>query len=149
MSLQQTVESSLKDAMRAGDDVRKTTLRNIIAGIKNAKVEKMADLTDEDVQAVVRKEIKAQREAIADAEKANRADLVSEAEAQIKILEEFTPKQLSRAEVVAAAQAVMAEVGATGPGDMGKVMKVLQPKIKDVADGKMISEVVKELLAAH
>lgn len=149
MSLQQTVESALKDAMRANNDTRKTVLRGIIAGIKLTKVEKQAELTDEDVQAVIRKEIKAQREAIADAQKASRPDLVEGAEAQIKILEEFTPKQLSRDEVVAAAQAVMAEVGASTPADMGKVMKVLQPRIKDVADGRMISEVVKELLASH
>jgi len=149
MSLQQTIESALKDAMRSGDDTRKISIRAIIAGIKLARVEKMAELTDEDVQAIIRKEIKAQRESILDAQKADRADLIADAEAQIKILEEFTPKQLSREEVTAQARAVIAEVGATSPTDMGKVMKVLQPKIKDIADGRMISEVVKELLAAH
>ncbi len=132
--------------MRANDDLRKTSLRGIIAGIKLGRVDKQADLTDEEVQAVVRKEIKAQREAIADAQKAGRADLVTEAESRIKVFEEFIPKMLGRAEIVQQAQAVMAEVGETSPADMGKVMKVLQPKLKDQADGKLISEVVNELL---
>lgn len=134
--------------MRANSDVRKTAIRGIIAGIKNAKVDKQAELTDEDVLGIVRKEIKAQREAISDAEKASRADLVAESEAKIKVLEEFVPKQLGRAEVIERVRAIVTQVGAAGPGDMGKVMKVAQPQLRDIADGKMISDVVKEVLAS-
>jgi hypothetical protein len=149
MSLQQTIESALKDAMRANDDTRKIALRSVIAGIKLAKVEKQAELTDEDVLAVVGKEIKSQREAIADAEKAARADLIAQAQALIAVLEAYLPKQLSREEVAARAKAVIAATNAAGPADMGKVMKVLQPQLKGLADGKVISEVVRELLAAR
>ena len=148
MSLQQNIESELKNAMRASDETRKTALRSVIAGIKLAKVEKQAELTDDEVQAVIRKEIKSHRESIADAQKASRADLVAQSEAIIAILESFLPKQFSRDEIVAQAQAVIAEAGASGPVDMGKVMKVLQPKLKGLADGKLVSDVVKELLTA-
>ena len=147
MSLQQSIESALKDALRSGDETRKTALRLVIAGIKNAKVEKRAELTDEEVQSIVSKEVKSQREAIADAQKAARPALVAEAENLIAAMETFLPKQLSRAEIAAEVQAVMAEIGASSPGDVGKVMRVLQPKLKGLADGKLISEVVKELLS--
>lgn len=146
MSLQQTIEAALKEALRANAETRKTTLRGVIAGIKNARVDKQADLTDEEVQGIVRKEIKAQREVIVDAQKAARPDLIAEAESKIQILEEFIPKQLSRADIAEQVKAIMAEVGASGPADMGKVMKVVQPRLKDLADGKTISDVVKELL---
>ncbi|HLF00471.1 MAG TPA: GatB/YqeY domain-containing protein [Anaerolineales bacterium] len=148
MSLQQTIEAALKDALRANDETRKTALRSVIAGIKLAKVEKQAELTDEEVLAVIGKEIKSQREAIADAEKAARADLIAPAQALMAVLESYLPRQLSREQVVAHANAAIAEAGAAGPADMGKVMKILQPKLKGLADGKVISEVVRELLAA-
>ena len=150
MSLKETIEAELKNAMRAGDETRKTALRGIIAGIKLAAVEQRGtDLTDDDVQNIVRKEVKAQREAIADAQKASRPELVAQSESLIAVLETFLPKQLSRAEIAAQAKAVMVEVGATGPGDIGKVMKVLQPKLKGLADSKLVGDVVKELLAQN
>jgi uncharacterized protein YqeY len=147
MTLQATIEDGLKQALRAGDELRKTTLRGVIAGIKLVQVDKQAPLTDDDVQGVVRKEIKAQREAIADAQKASRPDLIAQAEATIGVLEAYLPQQLSRDEIEAQARQVIAEVGASGPADMGKVMKTLQPRLKDKADGKLISDVVKALLA--
>ena len=148
MSLKETIESELLKAIKAGDETRKTALRAIIAGIKLAVVERRNEpFTDEDVLAVVRREIKSQREFIADAQKANRADLVQDSEALIAVLESYLPKQLSREEVLAQARAAIAEVGAAGPADMGKVMKVVQPRVKGLADGKLVSDVVKELLA--
>jgi uncharacterized protein len=148
MSLQETIESALKDAMRANDAVRKTAIRSIIAGLKLLKVEKQAELTDEDVLAVIRKEIKSQHEAIADAQKASRPDLVQEAEVLIAIYETYVPQLMTREQVALHANAAIAETGASSPADMGKVMKVLQPKLKGQADGKVISDVVKELLAS-
>lgn len=147
MSLQQTIESALKDAMRAQDDTRRIALRSIIAGIKLEKVEKQAELTDDEVLSIIRKEIKGQREAIADAEKASRPDLIQKSEALIAIYESYLPQQLSREQVTEQAKAVITETGAVGPADMGKVMKILQPKVKGLADGKLVSDVVKELLA--
>lgn len=148
MSLQQTIESALKDAMRAQDETRKIALRSILAGIKLARVEKQAELTDEEILTIIRKEIKVQREAIADAEKASRPDLIEKSEALITIYDSYLPQQLSREQVAEQVKTAIEETGAAGPGDMGKVMKVIQPKLKGLADGKLVSDVVKELLAA-
>src|SRR5574341_308685 len=147
MTLQATIQDGLIQALRAGDEVRKIALRGVLAGIKLAQVEKQAHLTDEEAQGIIRKEIKSQREAIADAQKASRPDLVAQGEAMIGVLESFLPKQLSRDEVLKHAKAVISEVGATGSADMGKVMKALQPRLKGLADGKLVSDVVKELLS--
>lgn len=147
MSLKETIEAELKNALRSGDETRKTALRSIIAGIKLAAVDKRQGLDDADVLAVINKEIKSQREALADAEKANRPDLTAKAQATSAILESFLPRQLSRDKVAAQVSAAIAEVGAAGPGDMGKVMKVLQPRLKGLADGKTVSDLVRELLA--
>lgn len=133
--------------MRANHAVRKITLRGILAGIKLAQVDKQAELTDSEVQKVVRKEIKAEREAILDAHKAVRPELVAEGEAKLKILEEFVPRQLGREEIAEKVRAVMLELGAAGPADLGRVMKVVQPQLKDLADGKTVGDVVRELLA--
>ncbi|MEK7440760.1 MAG: GatB/YqeY domain-containing protein [Chloroflexota bacterium] len=150
MSLKQTIETELKNAMRAGDERRKIALRSIVAGIKLAEVEQRGTpLEDSDVLGIIQKEIKSQRESIADAQKASRPDLIAASEALITIYESFLPKQFSRDEVIVHVQAAIAEVGATHPGDMGKVMKVIQPKLKGQADSKLISEVVKELLAGN
>lgn len=147
MTLQETIEAALKQALRAGDETRKTAVRSVLAGIKLAQVEKQSRLSDEDVQGVIRKEVKSQREAMADAQKASRPDLVAEAEAMIGVLESFLPEQISRDQVLAQARQAIVEVGASGPADLGKVMKVLQPRLKGLADGKLVSEAVKELLS--
>ena len=148
MSLKQTIETELKNAMKANDDTRKIALRSVIAGIKLAQVEQRGtEITDTDVLTIIQKEIKSQRESIADAQKASRPDLIPQCEALIAVLESFLPKQLSREDVIAHVKAAIIESGASGASDMGKVMKIIQPKLKGQADNKMISEVVKELLA--
>jgi uncharacterized protein YqeY len=112
-----------------------------------AEIAKLAPLTDEEQLAVLTTEVKRRRETIADAEKAGRSDLIAREQAELGVVLGYLPKQMSREEVVAAAQQVVAEVGAKGPQDTGKVMGKLMPQLKGKADGKMISEVVKELLA--
>jgi uncharacterized protein YqeY len=112
-----------------------------------AEIAKLAPLTDEEQLAVLTTEVKRRRETIADAEKAGRSELLKQEQAELEILLDYLPKQLSREEVMAAAQKVVAEVGAKGPQDTGKVMSKLMPQLKGKADGKLISEVVKELLA--
>jgi len=112
-----------------------------------AEIAKLVPLTDEEQLSVLTTEVKRRRETIADAEKAARADLIAREQAELDVVLGYLPKQLSREEVVAAAQKVVAEVGAKGPQDTGKVMGKLMPQLKGKADGKMISEVVKELLA--
>jgi uncharacterized protein len=112
-----------------------------------AEIAKLVPLTDEEQLSVLTTEVKRRRETIADAEKAGRPDLIAREQAELNVVLGYLPKQMSREEVTAAAQAVIAEVGAKGPQDTGKVMSKLMPQLKGKADGKLISEVVKELLA--
>jgi len=111
-----------------------------------AEIAKLTPLTDEEQLAVLTTEVKRRRETIADAEKAKRLDLIAREQAELDVVLSYLPKQMSREEVTAAAQKVIAEVGAKGPQDTGKVMGKLMPQLKGKADGKMIREVVKELL---
>ena len=113
-----------------------------------AEIAKLTPLTDEEQLAVLTTEVKRRRETIADAEKAGRADLLAREQAELEVVMAYLPRQLSRDEVAAAAQKVIAEVGAKGLQDTGQVMGKLMPQLKGKADGKMISEVVKELLVA-
>jgi hypothetical protein len=112
-----------------------------------AEIAQLTPLTDEEQLAVLTTEVKRRRETIADAEKAGRPDLVAREQAELEVVLVYLPQQLSREEVTAAAQKVIAEVGAHGPQDTGRVMGKLMPQLKGKADGKLISEVVKELLA--
>jgi uncharacterized protein YqeY len=111
-----------------------------------AEIARLVPLTDEEQLSVLTTEVKRRRETIADAEKAGRADLVEREQAELEVVIGYLPKQMSREEVTAAAQAIIAEVGAKGPADTGKVMGKLMPQLKGKADGKMISDVVKALL---
>ena len=113
---------------------------------QRAEIDKLMPLTDEEQLAVLATEVKRRRETIADAEKAGRADLLKQEQAELEVVLGYLPKQMSREEVVAAAQKVITEVGAKGPQDTGKVMGKLMPQLKGKADGRMINEVVKELL---
>jgi uncharacterized protein len=112
-----------------------------------AEIAKLTPLNDEEQLTVLITEVKRRRDTIAEAEKANRPEIVAREQAELDVVLGYLPKQMSREEVTAAAQAVVAEVGAKGPADTGKVMGKLMPQLKGKADGKMISEVVKELLA--
>ena len=112
-----------------------------------AEIARLTPLSDEEQLAVLTTEVKRRRETIADAEKAGRADLIEREQAELEVVLAYLPKQMSREEVIAAAQQVVGEVGAKGLQDTGKVMGKLMPQLKGKADGKMISEVVKELLA--
>jgi uncharacterized protein len=111
-----------------------------------AEIAKLVPLTDEEQLSVLTTEVKRRRETIADAEKAGRADLLAREQAELEVVLGYLPKQMSREEVTAAAQKVIAEVSAKSPQDTGKVMGKLMPQLKGKADGKMISEAVKELL---
>ncbi len=111
-----------------------------------AEIAKLAPLTDDEQLTVLTTEVKRRRETIADAEKAGRPEIASREQAELEVVLGYLPKQMSREEVTAAAQKVVTEVGAKGPQDTGKVMGKLMPQLKGKADGKMISEVVKELL---
>jgi len=140
------LQSSLKDAMRSGDDVRKRTLRMVLSAIKLAEVEKRGPLDEAAIAGILRKEIKMVQEAIDEAQRASRADLVQASQAELGVLEAYLPKAMDPAELAQLARQAIAEAGAAGPQDLGKVMKALVPLVEGRADGKQISAVVRELL---
>jgi uncharacterized protein YqeY len=146
MDIKTQLTESMKDAMKSGDEVRKRTTRMALANIKQAEVDKQTKLDDAAVISLLQKEIKNRRESVDEAKKANRADLIADNEAEIKVLEVFLPKAMPAEELRALARAAIAEVGAASPTDMGKVMKALLPKVAGRAAGDQVSAMVKELL---
>ncbi len=146
MITKQELEIALRNAMKSGDEVRKRTIRMVLASIKLVEVEKGTTLSEPELAAILQKEIKIRKEAIQDAEKGNRPDLVEANQAEIKVLEEFLPKQLTEDELIAMAKAVINQVGASSLADMGKVMKVLLPQIKGQAPNELVSKIVRQLL---
>jgi uncharacterized protein YqeY len=147
MDIKTQLTESVKDAMKSGDEVRKRTLRMVLAAVKQVEVDKRIAIDDLAVVALIQKEIKNRREAIEEAQKASRSDLVEENEAEIKVLEVFLPKAMPADELRALVQAAITETGASAPSDMGKVMKIVMPKVAGRAPNDMISSTVKELLA--
>ncbi len=146
MDIKAQLTEAMKQAMRANDDVARRTTRMALAAAKQAEVDKRITLDDAAVIGLLQKEIKNRREAVEEAKKANRSDLISENEAEIKVLEGFLPKAMSPDELRTLAQAAVAETGASTQTDMGKVMKALMPKVAGRAAGDQVSAVVKELL---
>ena len=146
MDIKTQLNESVKDAMKSGDEVRKRTLRMVLAAVKQVEVDKRIELDDLAVVALIQKEIKNRREAIEEAKTANRPDLIGENEIEITVLEAFLPKAMPAEELRALVQAAIAETGAVVPSDMGKVMKIVMPKVAGRAPNDMISSTVKELL---
>jgi uncharacterized protein len=146
MDTKTLLENDLKNAMRSGDVVRKRALRMALSAIKLSEVQKGAPLDESQVLAVLQKEIKSGQETIAEAEKANRPEISTAAQAEIAILENYLPPSLTQAELEALVRATIMEVGATTPAEMGKVMKVLMPKVQGRATGEQVSQTVRKLL---
>jgi uncharacterized protein YqeY len=144
--LQKKITEDMKQAMKSGDTVKRDTLRLLLSSIKNAEGAKLDALDEGEVLSVISKDVKRHLESIDAYKKGDRTDLVTKEEAELKILQSYLPEQLSRDEIVKAAKDVIAAVGAAGPGDKGKVMQQLMPGLKGKADGKVINEVVMELL---
>ena len=149
MEIQKRIESDFKTALKSGDEVSKRTLRMVLSSIKLGEVEKGHALSDDEVIGILQKEIKSLREAIADAEKAGRKDLIAETKPEIDILEQYTPRQLDEEQVIEMAREAIEEVGATSPQEMGKVMKVLMPRVQGRAEGSKVSTAVRRLLAGE
>jgi uncharacterized protein len=146
MNTRQKLETALKEAMRTGDDMRKQNIRMVMSAIKLSEVEKGAQLDDAAVIALVQKELKSRQEAFQDAQKASRPDLAEKAQIDIQFLETFLPQQLTEEELMVLAQESIAEAGAAGPADMGKVMKVMMPKVQGRATGDQVSQIVRKQL---
>lgn len=148
MTLREKLRDDLASAMRAGETERRDTLRLLLAAVKQEEVDSRRTLGDEEIQQVIAKQAKQRHESIADAERAGRQDLADEARAELVIIEAYLPEQMSREEIRAEAEAVIAETGASGMQAMGQVMGRLMPRLKGQADGRVVSEVVRELLTS-
>ena len=148
MTLGEQIVSDLTAAMKAQDAQRTSTLRMVKAAMMNRKIEKGSDLTDEDMQKLLRSLVKQRRDSIEQYEKAGRQEWVDKETAEIAVIETYLPQAASAEEIEAAVTAAIAETGATSMKDMGKVMKAAQAALTGKnADGKQVSEIVKAKLS--
>jgi uncharacterized protein len=148
MDTKQKLESALHEAMRSHNDEEKRTIRLALSSIKFEEVNTGKPLDDTAQISILQKEIKMRHESIEGAEKANRPDLVEENQVEIRILETFLPKQFTEDELRALTQEAITEIGAASPNDMGKVMKILLPKVQGRAPNNMVSQMVRKLLGS-
>ena len=142
----ETLELKLREAMRANDDVSRRTIRMILSAVKLAEIDKGQPLDETGITTILQKEVKIRQEAVQDAEKANRPDLIEAAKAEQAIIDTFLPKQLSEAEIEVIIKEAIFETNASGPADMGKVMKAVMPKTQGRASGDKINQIVRRLL---
>jgi uncharacterized protein len=147
MLTKNTFEDALHDAMRQKDETAKNTYKILLSSIKMVEIEKGITADDALIQTILQKEIKMRRESISEFQKGERADLIKLAETEIAILEKFLPAQMNDEDIKKFAVEAIQEVGAALPSDMGKVMKVLIPKLSGKASADRISTVVRSLLS--
>ncbi|HVP69010.1 MAG TPA: GatB/YqeY domain-containing protein [Anaeromyxobacteraceae bacterium] len=147
MALRERLDEDLKSAMRERDSLRLNTVRMLKSAIKYREIELMKTLDDAGILGVVSSEIKRRRDSVEQYKAGHRQDLVDKEETEIRVLQAYLPQQLSSAELEAKVDEVIARVGAKGPKDMGAVMKALLPEVQGRADGKVVSETVKQRLA--
>ncbi len=145
-TLKQKLTDDLKQAMRDGDKVRRSVIRLAMAAIKNAEIARQAALEDADILGIIAKEVRQRKESIEAFKQGDRPDLAAKEEAELAILQEYLPQQMTREEVIAEARRVIEEIGAQGLSDKGKVMPKLIAQLKGRADGREINAVVTELL---
>jgi hypothetical protein len=146
MSLKDQITEDMKSAMRAKDAARLLTIRGLLAACKQREVDERIVLDDAAVIAIIDKLIKQRKDAISQFDAAGRTDLVDKESAELKVLEGYLPQRLGAEEIAAAVQAIVAEVGATGPGDMGKVMAAVKTQLAGKADMGLVSAAVKQAL---
>jgi uncharacterized protein YqeY len=147
-ALKQKLADDLKQAMRDGDKVKRSAIRLAIAAIKNTEIARQTTLEDGDILGVIAKEIRQRKESIEAFKQGGRQELVAQEEAEMAVLEQYLPQQMSRDEIIAEARRVIDEVGAESIRDKGKVMPQLIARLKGRADGREINEVVTELLSS-
>ena len=138
----------MKQALRSGDKVKLSTIRLLLSAVKYTEIARQTALTDADILGVIAKEVKQRQESILAFKQGNRPDLVAKEEAEMAILVAYLPRQMTRDEIIAEARRVIAEVGAKGIGDKGKVMPKIIAELKGKADGREINNIVTELLSS-
>ncbi|MCJ7660001.1 MAG: GatB/YqeY domain-containing protein [Anaerolineales bacterium] len=146
MTTKDQLQFDLKEAMLTKDVMRKTTIRMTLAAIKNAEIDKGHELDDDEIQAILQKEVKSRRETIEAAIRSKRQDIITENEAEIEILDTYLPQQISTDEINVMARKAIDETGATSPNEIGQVMKVLMPRIHGQAEGKEVNQIVRKIL---
>ena len=145
--LEETLIDELRDAIRAGDTVRRDTIRQLRSALHNESIARGQALGDDEAMTVVQRLVNQHRDSIAEFKRGNREDLVAKEEAELEILSGYLPEQMSREAISAAAVAAIQKVGASGKGDQGKVMRELSGELRGKADMRTVNEVVQELLA--
>lgn len=148
MSLAERIQSELTAAMKSRDAETTATLRMVLAGIKNLRVAegRAGDLTDEEVLDLLAREAKKRSEAAEAYDQANRPELAEKERSELAIIQRYLPEQLSEAEVTRIVEDAIAQTGASGPGDLGKVMSAVMPQVKGRADGKLVNQIVRDRL---
>jgi uncharacterized protein len=146
MNMKQTIQSALTAAMKAKDEDTKRTLRLVMTAIKFADIEKGGEIDDQRILSILQKEVKTRQDAIQEAKRAHRPDLIETAEKEIVILNRFLPQRMDEEELVELAKSVITETSASTLRDMGEVMKILMPKLAGRASGQDASKIVRELL---
>ena len=149
MSLRDRLDEELKAAMRSNDAMRRDALRMVLAAVQKAEKEGKHTLSDEEMLGVLAKELKTRHESVDTFRAGGRPDLVAREEDAIAVVSEFMPQPLSGAELRTLVEQAVAETGAASPRDMGKVMGWLSPKTRGRADGKVVSQLVTQVLAAR
>jgi hypothetical protein len=146
-TLAETIRADMTDAMRARDTGRRDTLRLLIAALDNARIAAGHDLDDQEAVIALQREARQRRDSIEEYQKGGRDDLAANEQAELDIITTYLPEELSEDEIRAAIDEVVAEVGASGPGDLGKVMGPVMGRVRGRADGRRVNELVRERLA--
>ncbi|MBN1640185.1 MAG: GatB/YqeY domain-containing protein [Anaerolineae bacterium] len=146
MSLQEQLAADLKVALREKDDARKSAIRMALAALKYARVAVNRDLTQDEMLGALSKEVAQRHKAMEEFRQGGRADLVERERIELDILEAYLPQPLTEDEIIELAREVIAEVGASGPKDMGQVMRAIMPRVRGRADGSHVNQIVRQLL---
>ena len=145
-SIKQTLQTALKQAMKARDKNRRDAIRLLQSAVKQAEIDSRAELDNDAVMNILQKEAKKRREAIAELEAADRHAAAANEKVELAIIEDFLPQQMTAAELKPIIQAAIDQAGADSTKQMGQVMKIVMPKVSGLADGRQVSAIVRELL---
>lgn len=145
-SIKQTLQTALKQAMKARDKDRRDAIRLLQSAVKQAEIDSRAELDNDAVMNILQKEAKKRREAIAELEAADRHAAAANEKTELAIIEDFLPQQMTAAELKPIIQAAIDQSGADSTKQMGQVMKIVMPKVSGLADGRQVSAIVRELL---
>jgi uncharacterized protein YqeY len=146
MDIKEKLEFALKEAMRAGDDVGKRSVRMVLAAVRQVEIDRQVKLDEAAVLSIIQKEIKTRRESVEEARGANRPDIVAATEAEIAVLQAYLPEAMGGDELKALVEVAVAEAGGKSPADMGKVMKLLMLRVGGRAPGDQVSALVRQAL---